>query len=193
MKNLWIMALAALALASCQDAPVTPAPAPISFAGRAPIRVTVAQVNVLDNYNAPMQAPNVDHQFPTPPDTALKQWAGQRLVAIGTQGSLEMSIDDASVRETMLPKTKGIKGFFTDDQDARYDAHLHASFRLYDGVNTMAVAQGDVDVTGMRTINEKATLAQREVMFNQLTQDMMSKFDAEAELQLRQHFANYLQ
>lgn len=192
MKKFLALTLAALSLVACQDAPSASTPAAIGFGSKPPIRFNVAQVTITENYRPPMQAPNVDHIFPTPPIMALKQWAGQRLIAGGGQGSIEVIIDDASVKETKLPKQGGIQGFFTDQQDSRYDAHIHVTMRLYDGVNTISQAEGSVDVTRMRTINEKATVAQREQMFNAMTQDMMLQFDSEAEARIRQYFGRYI-
>lgn len=195
MKKFLLLALASagLALTACQEAPVRQSIMPaMSFSGKAPIRVNVAQVNVVEQYRSPMQAPNVEHQFTLTPAIAIKQWAGQRLVASGRQGSFELTIEDASVRESILPKKGGVTGFFTDQQDARYDARMRAVLRLYDGMNTISVSEGDVTITRMRTINEKATLAEREQMFNDMVAEMMTQFDLEAEARLRQYFAAHL-
>ena len=186
------LALTALVLASCQDAPAPSSAAPLNFGGKAPLRLNVAQINVTQTYQPPMAAPNVDHTMPTPPIMAVKQWAGQRFVAAGGQGSLEITIDDASVKETALPKKDGLTGFFTDDQEARYDAHIAITIRLYDGVNTISVAEAKAEVTRMRTINEKANVAQREAMFNGMLQEMMLHLDSETEARIRQYFSRFI-
>lgn len=192
MKKLLALALVAFSLTACEDAPSSTAPAPISFANTAPIRLNVASINVVESYRAPMRAPNVDHIMPTPPVMALKQWAGQRLVAAGGQGSLEIIIEDAAVKETKLALKDGIKGFFTDEQSERYDAHMKVTFRLYDGVNTISAAEGEVEVSRMQTVGEKATVAQREKMFRDMVQDMMTRFDSEAQNRLRQYFGRFI-
>lgn len=192
MKKFLALAFAALALASCQEAPAPAQSAPIQFGGKPPIRLNVAQINVVETYKAPMAAPNVDHTMPTPPIVAVKQWVGQRLVAGGAQGTLEVTVEDASVKETRLPVKGGVEGFFTDQQDARYDAHIRLTMRLYDGVNTISVAEASAEVGSMRTINQKATVAQREAMFNSMLQQMMLQLDSEAEARLRQYFSRFI-
>lgn len=192
MKKFFALALTALALASCQDAPAPSSPAGIGFGNKPPLRLNVAQINVAQSYQPPMKLPNVDHLMPTPPLMAVNQWVGQRFVAAGAQGTLEITIDDASVKETPLQKSDGFKGFFTDDQEARYDAHIKVTIRLYDGVNTIAVNEAAAEVSRWRTINEKATVAQREAMFNSMLQEMMLQLDAEADARVRQYFGRFI-
>lgn len=191
MKKLLALA-ATLMLASCQEAPPAQTLPPISFANTPVMRVAVAQINIVEAYQSPMAAPNVEHQFQTSPAQAVKQWASQRLQAVGTTGIMEIIIEDASVKETPLPKTDGVKGFFTDDQSERYNASLRVAMRLYSGQQAMAAATGDVAIISSRTINEKATIAHREKLFHELTQDMMTQFDTEAEARLRQYFSAFL-
>lgn len=192
MKKLLALAFVALTFTACEEAPGSTTPAPVTFANSAPIRLNVASINVVESYRAPMNAPNVDHIMPTPPIMALKQWAGQRLVAAGQAGSLEMIIEDAAVKETKLSLQDGIKGFFTDEQSERYDAHIKVTFRLYDGVNTISAAEGAVEVSRMQTVGEKATVAQREKIFRDMVQDMMTRFDSESQNRLRQYFGRFI-
>lgn len=192
MKKLLALALTAFALAACQDAPAPSSPAGIHFGNKQPIRLNVAQINIVENYRAPMALPNVDHTLPTPPIMAIKQWAGQRFTAGGAQGNLEITVEDASVKETPLQKKDGVTGFFTDDQEARYDAHIKITLRIYDGVNTISVAEANAEVSRWRTINEKATVAQREAMFNGMLQEMMTQLDGETESRLRQYFGRFI-
>lgn len=186
-----IILAAAFLLVACEPAPVGYKPDPLNFAIRPPIRVNVAQIRVVESYQAPMGGANVEHTFPVPPSTAIKQWVAQRLAATGQSGILEVTIVDASVRAVPLPKTEGVKGLFTDDQDARYDANIAVTFRALDS-NAMTTASGDVNVTRSRSINEKATIDQRQQIFHTMTKDMMNSFDAESESRLRQFFGAYL-
>lgn len=192
MRKIFSLALLALAFTACEQAP-TPSPvAPISFAGRAPTRLNVAQINVVDTYRSSMNAPYVEHTVPTPPAMAVKQWAGQRLIAAGSQGTLEISIDDASIKETKLTQKDGLQGFFTDEQSERYDARLRVTMRLYDGVSTISVAEGNVDIARMQTVGEKETVSSREKILNGMVQNMLTNFDSEAEARLRQYFGRFI-
>lgn len=179
-------------LAACQEAPKAYTPTDFNFSKSTPLSVNVAEIKVIESYQAPIQRPNVEHEFPTPPAVALKQWANQRLRATGSQGVLEVSIDDASVREVLLPKTKGFKGLITNDQDARYDANIRVSMRLYNGTDPISVASGDVIVTRSKSIDEKATVEDHERLYDGMTRDMLNAFDMQATQRLRQYFSAYL-
>ncbi len=187
------LAIACIALATaCQPAPGGFVAEPISFASRGAIRLNVAEIRVTQNYQPAMRAPNVEQDFPLPPDTAIKQWLAERLSAFGQSGMMEVTINDASVKEVKLPKTEGVKGLFTDDQEARYDATIHVTFRLYTGAQGLSDASGDVIVTRSRSINEKATVDERRKIYHEMTREMMTQFNAEAEARMRQYFSRFI-
>lgn len=187
--------LALLLTTACVDAPAPWHPEPLHFADAAhpPLRVQAATIRVVE---APRRATanHVEERFPTPPARALRQWASERLAAQpGGHGTLEVSIDDASVIEVPLAKTQGVKGLFTDDQDARYDAKLHVTFRYYSGASALADATGDVEIQLSRSIHERATVVEREQLFDAMTRDLLQRFDQEANTRLHQYFSNWLQ
>ena len=115
-----------------------------------------------------------------------------RLKATGTSGVLEVIINDAAVKEVKLPTAKGVKSLFTDDQDARYDARINVTYRLYTGAQAISDASGDVTVTRSHSINEKATVYQRQALYQKMTNDMMADFDRESNARLHQYFARFL-
>ena len=187
------IAITFLALATaCQPAPSSFVAEPISYAARGPIRLNVAEIRVTQNYPPTMRAPKVEQDFPLPPDTAIKKWVQERLAASGQSGMMEVSIDDATVKEVKLPKTPGIEGVFTDDQDARYDAVMHVTFRVYTGTQGISDASGDVIVTRSRSINEKATVDERRKIYHEMTREMMAQFNTQAEARLSQYFSRFM-
>lgn len=185
-----VIACFALFLAACQNAPEAFRPRPFAFEVNrsAPTSINVAEIKIIENYQPPLRQPFVEQDFPVAPANAVRKWVDSRLKATGASGVLEVTIDDASVRETRLPKTKGVKGVFTDDQEARYDAKLSVTFRLFRGERAISEASGEVIVTRSRTINEHATVDQRDAMYHQMTAEMMNDFEREANSRLRQYF-----
>jgi hypothetical protein len=191
MKRL-IVALFTLTLAACQEAPAPQSFPPLNFSAQPKISVAVAEIRVIENYKSPATIPNVEQNFPISPSAAIKQWVEGRLQAVGSSGILEITINDASVIERPLARTKGIKGFFTNDQSEQYDATIRVTLRLYDGEQTLAVAEGNVQVTKSRSIAEDATVAQREQIYYAMTREIMTRFNTETEARLRQYFSPYL-
>lgn len=194
MKKVLFLTLLVL-LTACKQAPSAYEPPPFAFenGATAPRRVSVREIRVVDAYSTPLAKPNVEHEFPVTPESALKSWVSHRLHAnpsISADSRLEVIIRDASVIETPLKKTEGVKGFFTDDQDARYDARIVVTFRLFGGGSLASVATGDVEITRYVTINEKASVFERQRIFHQLLEKMMLDFDREANARLNQYFSN---
>lgn len=181
-----------LLITACSPAPQPAAIQPIDFSHKPKIALAVSEIRVVENYQSPLKSPNAEHLFPTSPASAVKTWASQRLLASGSNGLLEVVIDDASVIEKELPKTEGVRGMFTDDQAERYDARLRVTLRLYTGERAIADAEGNVSIVRARSIHEKATLAEREQFYQQIVRDMMTQFDSEAELRFRQYFSPYI-
>lgn len=189
-KILTIVAL--IFVAACQTAPQAYVPEPFDFSQKPPLRIQVAEIRMVENYRAPLRAPNVEHTFPISPASALRTWAKQRLIATGTSGVMEVVIDDASVKEVKLPKTQGIKGLFTDDQEARYDATIHITLRVFSGERALSDATGDISISRSRSINERATIDERARQFHGITREMMVTYDTQAEARLRQYFSKFL-
>lgn len=193
MKKFFLM-LALLTLTACENAPPEYTPPPLTFETQstAPFNVNVARVEVLNHYQSSYAAPNVEHEFAITPVQSVTLWVDKRLRAAGNTGRLEVSITEASVRETPLKKTPGVKGLFTDDQDTRYDAKLIVTFRLYTDDSTVSRAVGDVEVTRYATINERATIYDRQKLYHLMLDRLMLDFQREANNRLRQHFSPYL-
>lgn len=188
MKKL--IAVALFLLTACSTAPAGYQPKPYSYAP--PLTLNAQEIRVTDNSATSLRLPHIEQDFPVLPSAVLKHWADQRLRANGQGGIMEVNITEASAIATPLPKTKGIEGLFTDDQDTRYDLTLKVNFRIYSGASALSDASGDVTVTRARTINEKATVNDRQKVLDDMLHDAMASFDREAELRLRQYFSAFM-
>src|SRR5690349_20397371 len=90
-----VLAIAAtLALGACTSTPPRPQARQISFANLAPISFDVARIEVVQQYQPPQVAPNVDHLAPVPPSDAIRRWANERLRAMGGSGTIRVIIKD---------------------------------------------------------------------------------------------------
>jgi hypothetical protein len=190
-----IIALAAITLlTACEPAPESYQPEPFAFERTriAPTPIHVKEIRIVENYTSRLEKPFVEYEFPVTPSAAVQKWAATRLRATGASGILEIVIDDASVKEVPLPKTEGFKGLFIDDQEARYDATLKVSLRLYTGAQALSEASGDVFVTRSHSINEHATVFERRQIYHQMTSEMIAAFDSEANARLGTYFRPYL-
>jgi hypothetical protein len=176
-----VLAIAAtLALGACTSTPPRPQARQISFANLAPISFDVAKIEVVQQYQPPQVAPNVDHLTPVPPSDAIRRWANERVRAMGTSGTMRVIIKDASITETHLAGTTGVRGAFTTDQSERYDGRL--SVDLVVEVPSRRF-QGYTGATVARTISvpENVSLQGREDAWHSLVERMMADLNAKLE------------
>ncbi|MFP6773726.1 MAG: hypothetical protein VCE74_15530 [Alphaproteobacteria bacterium] len=94
------------------------------------IKLEVARIEIVEHYSPPLKAPNVEHLLPLAPATALRNWARDRLQAVGTSGTARFIIIEAEVTAVALTKKKGLKAAFTLAQAARYNASLKARLEV---------------------------------------------------------------
>lgn len=164
----------ALLLSACQPPEPPPVRLPeLSFAQYGPIVFDVARIDMVDRREQPSGgAARIESQAPVPPADAVRRWAQDRLRAEGTTGTLTVVIKDASITETPLPKTGGIRGTFTTDQSARFDGRIDVELvaedrgRRYQGFTTATA-------TRSTTMPENASLDQRDRILRKLVEDMM--------------------
>ncbi len=94
------------------------------------IELNVAQIDIVEKYRSPLKRPHVEHEIPLAPAKAMRNWANDRLRAVGSSGRATFVIVEASVKAEALAKKKGLKAAFTLDQAARYDARLEARLEV---------------------------------------------------------------
>lgn len=180
------------ALSGCKDVPTPQAQSRPSFAQMGAMHFSVATIDIVEEYTPPLKSPNVEHLFPTPPAEGVKIWVNDRLKADGGEYRMEVVIKDASVVEEQLPKTQGLKGTFTVDQSQRYNAKLNVEVKVYGTRKLLPEANAEVTVTKSRTIAENASLEERERLFNQMTNELLTMLNTELEKNIRNYFGAYL-
>jgi hypothetical protein len=183
----------ALLLGACET---TPPPRPtypdIRFTDAPPLRIDAATVEIVRQFRPTLQPPQVEHLFPVPPERAMENWALDRLQPTGTTRRLRVRIIDASVKETELPRTSGVRGAFTTDQAQRYDATAEMTVDLL-GERGFAERTVAAKASRSRSVPEDITPNEREHVWYELTQALMADLDAELERQIRANFGFYLQ
>ena len=178
-------------LAACDTPVVTQTLPELTYGHLSQFTLDVADIAVAAKYLPPMQAPNVDHLFPTPPGKALRRWAADRLKAGGRRGSARFVIIDARVTETALKVDKSFTGAFTKQQTRRYDATVEVSLEVLDD-RGFRKGFANARVMRSRTLREDASINDRERMWFDLTEALMRDFNAELEKNIRQYLSGYL-
>lgn len=189
--------IAALALlAACADGTAPPpfAPRPPDYTFLTPLRLDVAQVEIVEGFQPPRSAPNVDHRMAIEPRAALLQMARDRVQSWGREGSATVTITEASLTEERLARSSGITSLFVSQPSERYTLALAVVLEVRNaggGTNGRAEAR----ISRTRTVNDDVTLAQRERIWDEMLRAAMDDaqgMNVEFEFQVRRALRSVL-
>lgn len=190
--RLLIVAIACLGfLAGCETPPPPPTFAEIRFTGLPPLALDVATIEIRSEFQPQFRPPYVEHVFPVSPQRAVETWARDRLRSVGRQGTARFTLLDASVVETELPRTGGIKGEFTTQVAERYDASLAARLEILDA-HGFPVRTANVKVVRSQSVLEGLTPNQRDQSWYDMTRALMTDFNQQMEAEIRANFGYYV-
>jgi hypothetical protein len=159
----WV--LLATALAACDTPPHRQTFPEITFQHLRPFRLDVARVQIVDGYQ-PDPGNDIGNQFPEAPAAVARQWAEDRLTAVGPQGEAIYTITLAKATQTPLKRSEGMAAMTHKDQSDRYDLAITVNLEVRSGGKSGAVT---AQAARSQTVIEDMTLNQREgVLFNLL-------------------------
>ncbi|MEE2694575.1 MAG: hypothetical protein VX884_03735 [Pseudomonadota bacterium] len=181
----------ALLLSACSSPPLKKASLSLHFNGSPPYLVDVAAVEVISRYRSPFNDPYIEHLSPVTPAEAARAWVGQRFRPVGEEGTLLVTITDASIEGRSLDTNKDFKALFVSEQGAKLIGTLAVTLEI---LNEQNASLGSVVAyaSASRTLAEDASLTDRDYALFYLTQALLEAFDFEASRQLDQHFNLFL-
>lgn len=190
-RLLMLIASAALLAACAQAPPPSPRFPDITFQQFGKFNLAVSRIEIVREYVPPLRAPNVDHLFPVPPMQMAEQWARDRLVAAGGPGELRYVIKRASVVESELPRTTGIRGAFTKDQSQRYEAVVEVELEVR---NERGYRDGLVTARAERrqSVAEDVSVAERERAWFAMTEALGRDLNQELERNIQSALPRFL-
>lgn len=178
-------------LASCIQPPATPLYPDIRFDNEPPLLLAVASIDVRNEYVSPGQPPNIEQRFPIAPARAAELWAHDRLKANGQTGRARFTITDASATETALPQEGGIKGAFTDQPSERYDVALAGRLEILDE-HGFTLRTASVKSFRSQSVLQSITPNDRDRTWYEMTKTLITDFDHQMEVEIRNNFGYYL-
>ncbi len=191
VKILLVLFAALSPLTACETTVPDRTFANLTYGNLPRIRLNAGAVKVVSKFRSPMKAPNVEFNFPTPPEKALKQWAGDRLKAVGRSGSARFTIIDARALETPLKMEKGLKRIFTYQQSHRYDVTVEAILEIFDD-SGKRLGYATASARRSTTVSEDATLNKREMLWQDMTEKIMNDFNETFEKKIREHLKRWI-
>ena len=188
-RTLAAFTLIVFAVSGCES-PQAPKFPELHYTHMPKITLDVAAIEIVDNFQ-PSGPAHIEDRMPVSPETALRNWAEDRLVAGGVSGVAKFIINSAAVTETKLSKKGGISGAFTTQQSHRYDADLRVELRL-EGVPRVSKAFAEANVTRSQTIGEDASINVREQMWFDMTEALMKDYDPLMSASIQKHLGDFV-
>jgi hypothetical protein len=177
-------AFVAVLLSACAPTAQLPPPIGLNYLANKPIRLNVTRVEVVKKYQSSSTPPHVENDFPIPPVAMIQQWVQDRLVPVGSSGYAVVTIEEASVVESPLPGTPGLRGMFTVDQSEQYDANMSVRIEVFDDAgNSKGFAYARAKSS--RTVGEDLTLGQRRQVWINMMEKVMNHLDEELDRNVR--------
>lgn len=181
----------AVTLTACGAPPPHPEYPDIHFTNQAPVGLAVNTVSLREDYTPSSTPPHVETQFPVTPMHAMENWAHDRLSATGGANRAIVDITEASVVETKLPPTQGMRGWFTTDQSERYDMTVQATINIVDSTG-LVVRTATAHASQSQSVAENISPDQREQTWYDMTKKIMATFDRQMENEIRTHFTGFV-
>ncbi|MCW9034668.1 MAG: hypothetical protein OQJ97_10660 [Rhodospirillales bacterium] len=188
--RLFAALLFTLTVSACQTAPPPQMPT-LSYSHLPALNLAVSQVEIGSEYKAPMIAPNKEHTLATSPSMAFTQWVNDRVRTQGQGGMAKFVVEEASVIETALNRTKGVKGLFTKDQAERYNGTLKGRVEIYNS-SGKKLGYATASATRSQTVGEGINLNERERILFELVEALVADFGTALEKNMRSYLTDWV-
>ena len=163
-----------------------PATAPLSKydpAGFESIRVDARKLEIIENWQMPMEPPFIEHTLMPDLSSMVVDWAKYALVPVGGSGEVVLDISQASVQVTDLPQGTALLDVFSDQQESKIRVDIVTKLMW---IQPVGGKQGIVDVIASttRTLSESKTPNERQIAVREVMIEAVNLLDIEARKQI---------
>lgn len=158
----------------------------ITFQHLPPIKLDVAQIEIVSNYRAADHADDNAADYPEAPEVLAAEWARDRLQAVGQRGQATYTIVEARAVRVPLPRSSGMNAALKTEQSDRFDLSITVKLEAGNPLSGKSGALTET-VTRSQTVAEDMTLNQREVVLFNLLDTAMKDLNARMEASIPQY------
>lgn len=164
----------------------------ITFEGQPKLVFAASTVETVLEYQPTAQPPHIELAIPQPPASVATRWTRDRIALDNSQQNrVTVIVKKASVTETDLKKTPGLRGSFTEDQIARFDTEVEMAVEVRDA-RGFRVGEATASARRSNSMSEKATLNDRDRLIHDLVRETMMDVNRELERNIRQYMPLYV-
>lgn len=189
VKKLCIVSISALLCACSSMSNNRAAPERFSdlhFDNKAPIMLSVKQINIKSEFTPSFTRPNVEHLFPISIEKTAKTWANERLEAadLSSNRVAEFIIHDASVTEQEVKAQQ-----FLQKDSLNYHANLKITLKVIDNKSS---AQTTVEAYRELTMPIDTNIEDKEQHWNDMVINLFQSFDEHMQINIEKYLNMYI-
>ena len=168
---------------SAPPPPVIAPPSKYDPAGFESIRIDARKLEIIENWQMPMEPPFIEHTLTPDLSSMVVDWARYALVPVGGSGEVVLEISQASVQVTDLPQGTALLDVFSDQQESKIRVDIVTKLMW---IQPVGGKQGIVDVIASttRTLNESKTPNERQIAVREAMVEAVNLLDVEARKQM---------
>ena len=184
--------LAGSLLAACSSAPPPQAFPDLRYNQSPPIRLNVGAVRIAQAFQPTFAWPQVEQNFPIPPQRAVINWVHDRLQSTDKTSPLtaRVTIQDASVREVGTPENPARDDPSVTDHNERYLGSTAVVIEILDA-HDQPVRSASAQSYTSRDVPAGTPLNTRDQMWYDMTREMVGNLAHDLEQQIESNFAPY--
>ncbi len=168
------------------------APPSLQFASKSILNVDATSLDLKIENVPPREYPHVNYRSEVRFEDGAREWAASRFMLTGNSvNALRLTVRKGDIVEKLLPVKKGIKGWFTKDQVAEYQAALEIEVAIVDPTGKV-LSSASGNSTNTRTVPEGTTEAEKQQVWTGMIVAGFDALDAELQPQLRQAMGQFI-
>jgi hypothetical protein len=186
-----VLTLIVTCITSCSTPPSRPNFVPLRFTSVPPIGLNVSKISFVNEYPLPGYAPHIENELVLPLDNMIKLWSQDRLKMIGRDGSLRITIKEASAIETRYQKDNSLTAKFKNSVSGEVAMKIVVTAEILDE-DTSVLASVTSESDSSQTQLEDMTLSEREQMLYTMTVELLKRFDKKMEQSIRVNLGSWV-
>jgi hypothetical protein len=188
-RRTMLFALPLAATACASGTPETLPPLVSGYRHLTPIRLNVAEVEVVPPAATALR---IDLPAPLRPDTEMVRMAEERLVAMGTKAQARFMVQAAEFRREQMVGPGGLVGMFSGDPGERLAVRLEGRLEILEEGGRRA-AFVESQARRQRTLPDGTSAADRRRAAEEIVRQAMDDLNVELEFQVRRNLREWLE
>lgn len=141
-----------------------------------PLYISAGAVDVITQFRPTIESSKAAGAFTTRPEDAINRYAVQRLKAQGGEGTLRFTIEDSTVRHTVVDPDNSVMKWAELGKQDRYDLKIRVGLAKLEGDGRKS-ANAVLEMDRFITVPQSVSIAKREATLRDFLQKVVGELD----------------